>query len=1365
MDALQTRLHTFHQESGARFTDFGGWHMPVSYPSGTIEEHLTTRRSAGLFDIDHMGQFIVAGPDAERFLDHQVSSRIIDLAPRFSRYGLLCREDGGIIDDVFVYRRDADYLVVVNASRRTVDLEWFRKQITSWNATVTDISAETYMVAVQGPRAVALCEAAFSADYAGPAGWLADMPRFGLTRFSWRNITIEAGRTGYTGEDGLELFFPDDAAELVWKRLIEAGHERGIDVAPVGLAARDTLRLEAGFPLYGHELTLEVSPAEARLLWACDLEGNWIGKDAVVRRKSAPENRMLIRFEMAGRGVAREGYPIVDGDGNEVGAVVSGGKGPSVDRFIGNAYVDARKPGASGRTADLFVLIRDVPVPITRHTGPFYRSSYRSITAAPVLLDRTAEYRDRHLGPREDDRREMLKKLGIASMQELIDRVVPADIRLKTPMTLPAPLSEADYLASIREIADKNRLFRSLIGAGYYDTIMPAVIRRTILENPSWYTQYTPYQAEISQGRLEALVNFQTMITELTAMEIANASMLDEATAAGEAMTLCFRARKAGNTATRFLVDDHVHPQTVAHLVTRSAPWNITVNVEPVDQWAIDGTVFGVLVQYPDTSGRVRDYSGLARAVHDAGALVSVAADPLALTLLNPPGKWGADVVVGNTQRFGVPMGYGGPHAAFFATLGKHKRIMPGRLIGVSTDPSGKPAMRLALQTREQHIRRDKATSNICTAQVLLAILASIYGVYHGPKGLTAIAERIHLLAVLLRDSLRESLRDPGGNTTPGRFTVAEGPLFDTVGVFVTDEQKTAIRARAEAAGFNLRYDRSGMVLISLDERSTAGEVARVVSFFTGVTTGSSEPAADRSALDSQTARLDLRFPPELERTGSFMTQEVFNTHRSESQILRYITGLQEKDLSLAHSMIPLGSCTMKLNAAAAMEPVSWPEFGALHPFVPADQAAGYTQLIEDLSCRLGEITGFPGCTIQPNSGAQGEYTGLMIVRAWHLSRGDAQRTVCLIPDAAHGTNPASAVMAGMEVVVVNSAPNGDIDIEDLRAKAEDAGDRLSALMVTYPSTHGVFEASIRTATQIIHLFGGQVYMDGANMNAQVGLTSPAHIGADVCHLNLHKTFAIPHGGGGPGVGPVLVAEHLKPFLPGTVSNPGVTGVLVGGPNGSASVLPISYAYIAMMGADGLRQASENAILNANYVAARLKPYYPVAYTGTEGFVAHECILDLRAIEDETGVTVEDVAKRLIDYGFHAPTMSWPLHGSLMVEPTESEDRAELDRFCDAMISIYDEIQEVRSGAVSVEQSALHHAPHTAADVTGEWNRAYTREKGAFPAPWLRERKFWPSVGRVDNVAGDRNLVCNCAPIESYREQTLQIGTWNPEGN
>ncbi len=1327
MEPRKTRLYAWHASQDARFTTFGGWTMPLSYPTGTVAEHFLTRRSAGLFDIDHMGRFRVTGKDAESYLESTVSSSIGTLPPGSSRYALLCRDDGGIIDDLFVYRDTKGFLIVVNAARREVDFAWMTSHVGSHEVHLTDVSDETYMVALQGPRAVALLERALGVD-------LSRLERFGFTRLSWNGGSIEVGRTGYTGEDGVELFFPDAPAPALWEHLIETGRTSGIEVGPVGLAARDTLRLEAGFALYGHEISESVSPVEARLTWACDLDGpDWTGRDAVLRRKSENSSRRLIRFEVTGRGVPRAGHTVVDESGAVVGKVVSGTKGPTVGRFIGNAFVDVR-----AENGKLGVEIRGKTVPIARHKGPFYRSTYRTVPPAAALMERSGEYRDRHIGPREADVEEMVRTVGARSLSELIDTVVPADIRLRRQPKLPEALSEDAFADHIRSIAAENEVFRSLIGQGYHDTITPPVIRRTIFENPSWYTQYTPYQAEISQGRMEALLNFQTMITELTGMDVANSSMLDEATAAGEAMFLTFRARKRGSASLRFLVDRAVHPQTIAHLETRAAPWKIRVErIDAGDAVELDGA-FGLLLQYPDTFGAVRDYREFAAAAGAAGVLVVAAADPLSLTLLEAPGDWGADIVVGTTQRFGVPLGFGGPHAAFFATRNTHRRLLPGRIVGLSTDAEGRPAARLALQTREQHIRRERATSNICTAQVLLAVMASMYAVYHGPEGLTRIAHRVRLFAEMLRAIL--GCRGLGGG---------DAPLFDTVSVTVPPDRADTIRKRAEASRFNFRFtpgDNGVIVSIAFDERTNRDEVARVAAVIT------EEPVdALLEELDTLAPTVNPRYSPGTERTTSFLDQGVFHDHRSETAILRYITSLQERDLSLANSMIPLGSCTMKLNPAAAIEPVSWPEFASLHPFAPADQARGYRRLVRELSQRLSAMTGLPGCTLQPNSGAQGEYTGLLIIRSYHLSRGEANRTVCLVPDSAHGTNPASAVMAGMDVVVIRSTSEGDIDLDDLARRAEEHADELAALMITYPSTHGVFEASVQGATEIVHRYGGQVYMDGANFNAQLGLTSPAAIGADVCHLNLHKTFAIPHGGGGPGVGPVLVADHLVPYLPGTVDDPGVTGVVVAAPYGSASILPISYGYIAMMGAGGLRRASETAILNANYLASRLAPHYRVAFRGLGGFVAHECVLDFRELERETGVTVEDVAKRLMDYGFHAPTMSWPLQGSLMVEPTESENRAELDRFTEAMIAIRREIDSIAAGEIALEESPLRNAPHTLASVTGPWDRPYSRHVAAFPAPWLRERKFWPAVARVDNVAGDKNLVCSCAPLEAYR--------------
>jgi glycine dehydrogenase len=1200
------------------------------------------------------------------------------------------------------------------------------------------------MIAVQGPRAAELVFATLDET-------LRDVPRFGIDRIEWtpsslnlpagaaasaatdEAIRIEAARTGYTGEDGFELFLEQSHALVVWTALFAVAEQIGIDAVPVGLGARDSLRLESGFALYGHELTEDLTPVEARLLWACDLEHEFIGRDAILQRKTDKPARNLRRLVMTEKGVPREGYTIIDESGAEVGTVASGGASPSTGGFIANGYVD--------RTVDakapLWVSIRNRKIACRQNRGPVYKPRYERLPSSSDLLDRHSEYNTRHNGPRENEIDEMLATIGIESIEELINQTVPPGIERRRPLNTPKALTEDQLLERMRRIAARNVPMRSLIGMGYADTITPPVIQRNILENPRWYTQYTPYQAEISQGRLEALLNFQTMIIELTGMEITNASMLDEATAAAEAMTMAMRShRKKSDARSRVWLDDKLHPQTIAHLQTRAEPLDIDVMVAPVEQWQLQEQDIAGIVQYPDTEGIVRDYRETVNALHEINALAIVAADIMSLTVLAAPGEWGADIVVGNSQRFGVPMGYGGPHAAFLATKESLKRLMPGRLVGVSQDRDGRPAMRLALQTREQHIRRDKATSNICTAQVLLAIMASMYAVYHGPQGIRRIAQRITILAHTLKDALRD-------NGIP----VLDGDMFDTVTLVTDRVTQQRFLASASEAGFNLRAFDDGRLGITIDERSTVDELVRLLNAF-GI-------SPEESRIEQRVNRVHYRPGVHLERTTPYLTESVFHRYRSETALLRYITSLQNRDLSLANSMIPLGSCTMKLNPTAAMEPITWPEFASLHPYAPAWQAGGYRILSEELSSWLCDITGFHGCTLQPNSGAHGEFTGLMIIRSWHHSRGEHNRNVCLVPDSAHGTNPASATMAGMNVVVVNSAPNGDIDLDDLKAKADTYADDLAAMMVTYPSTHGVFEAGIKEAIKIVHDRGGQVYMDGANMNAQVGITSPGDIGADVCHLNLHKTFAIPHGGGGPGVGPVLTAEHLTPFLPGKITRPGPTGVVVGAPLGSAGVLPISYAYIAMMGPDGLRRASEIAILNANYIAARLRPYIDIAFTGTNGRVAHECILDFRRIEKESGVTVEDVAKRLADYGFHAPTMSWPLHSSLMVEPTESEDKAELDRFCDAMISIIGEIEAIETGKMPLEDSPLHNAPHTLLDMTGEWNHPYTREQAAYPAPWSRENKFWPAVSRVDNVHGDRNLVCSCEPLESYRESVV----------
>ncbi len=915
----------------------------------------------------------------------------------------------------------------------------------------------------------------------------------------------------------------------------------------------------------------------------------------------------------------------------------------------------------------------------------------------------------RHIGPDEAEIATMLDALGVASLEELIDRAVPDSIRDHTPLSLPQALTEADALAWLLGLAERNHVLTSLIGQGYSNTFTPPVIKRNVLENPAWYTAYTPYQPEISQGRLEALLIFQTMVRDLTAMDMANASLLDEPTAAAEAMAMLHRVNggpKDGEQANVFFVDAECHPQTIDVVRTRADPVGIEVVVgDPHTDVPLEG-VFGVLLQYPGTTGVVRDDRALVAELHARGALVAVAADLLALVLLTPPGEWGADVVVGSAQRFGVPMGYGGPHAGFFATRDEHRRNVPGRLVGVSVDAAGRPALRLALQTREQHIRREKATSNICTAQVLLANIAGMYAVYHGPHGLRAIAERVH------------------SHTAELARGITEQTFFDTISVAVADADD--VLARARAMGINLRRIDAHTVGIALDETTTTDVVSSVRSLFDA----GNGPAAG--------------IPAALRRTSDILVHPIFRTYHSETQMLRYLRRLSDLDLALDRTMIPLGSCTMKLNATTEMTPITWPEFADVHPFAPVDQAAGYAELFADLEAALCEITGYDAVSLQPNAGSQGELAGLLAIRAYHASRGEADRAVCLIPSSAHGTNAASAVMAGMRVVVVACDNDGNVDFDDLKAKAHDHAADLAALMVTYPSTHGVFESHISDVCDVVHGCGGQVYLDGANLNALVGVAKPGSFGADVSHLNLHKTFCIPHGGGGPGVGPVAVRAHLAPFLPRHIA---------GAPWGSAGILPISASYIRMMGADGLLRATQVAILTANYVAQRLRPHYPVLYTGPSGMVAHECILDLRPITQATGVTIDDVAKRLIDHGFHAPTVSFPVAGTLMVEPTESEDLAELDRFCDAMIAIRDEIRAVERGEWPVEQSPLRHAPHPAADVVvDEWDRSYPRELAAFPGGADPAYKYWPPVSRIDAAYGDRNLICSCPPLSDYED-------------
>lgn len=956
-----------------------------------------------------------------------------------------------------------------------------------------------------------------------------------------------------------------------------------------------------------------------------------------------------------------------------------------------------------------------------------------------INLSQRDSFSRRHIGPDEQEVREMLNVVGAKTLDEFIESVVPKAIRTGTAMSLPPPGSEQETLNELGSMASKNQVYRSLIGMGYYDTVTPAVIQRNIFENPGWYTQYTPYQAEIAQGRLEALLNFQTMIIDLTGLDIANASLLDEATAAAEAM-LMFFSLKGHPEGGAFFVAGDCHPQTIAVVKTRAKALGIKVIVGEHAKFEFSDKVFGALVQYPSTDGAVCDYHSFCERAHASGAKVVVAADLLSLTLLTPPGEFGADAAVGNSQRFGVPLGYGGPHAAFFATKDEFKRSMPGRIIGVSIDSRGKRALRMALQTREQHIRREKATSNICTAQVLLAVMAGMYAVYHGPDGLAAIAERVHNLTKVLAKGLRRL-----------GYSILNDDFFDTLHVAVDAGRRQKLAAQLDSNHINIRYYDDGSLGISLDEVSTVEEVDLLLKVF----------ALDKApGFDAAAVAKDETpgYQGKLKRTSRFLQHPVFNSHHSETEMLRYIHALERKDLSLTSSMIPLGSCTMKLNATTELYPVTWRDFSKLHPFVPVAQAQGYRELFEQLGSMLKEITGFAAVSLQPNSGAAGEYTGLLVTRAYHEDRGQSHRNVCLIPSSAHGTNPASAVMAGMEVVVVSATADGSIDIHDLEAKAKLHKDHLAALMVTYPSTHGVFEEGIIEICNIVHKSGGLVYMDGANMNAQVGLCRPAALGADVCHINLHKTFSIPHGGGGPGMGPICVTEKLARFLP---SHPVVAaggekslGTVSAAPWGSSSILVISWAYIRMMGARGLTDATKIAILNANYMAKRLEKHFPTVYTGINGRVAHEFLADLRDLKEQAGIEVEDVAKRLMDYGFHAPTTSFPVHGTLMIEPTESESKEELDRFCDAMISIHAEAKEIIDGKADRENNILKNSPHTADMVASDkWNFPYTREKAAYPAPWTRAHKFWPSVGRVDSAYGDRNLVCSCPPVEEYAKE------------
>ena len=1000
------------------------------------------------------------------------------------------------------------------------------------------------------------------------------------------------------------------------------------------------------------------------------------------------------------------------------------------------------------------------PMPTTINpAGPSHANGSHAHAAAQrlTILDPSDVFGPRHIGPDDRDVQEMLALVGARSLEEFTDSVVPADIRLASPLRLDAaaglgkPRGEHEVLAELRAVAQQNQVFRSFIGMGYHGTITPPVVLRNILENPGWYTQYTPYQAEIAQGRLEALLNFQTMISDLTGLPLAGASLLDEGTAAAEAMAMCFSAAGGGGghdgPRRTFLVASDAHPQTIGVIKTRGD--SIGIRVLEVDPLNLDrgidlNTVCGLLVQYPTTDGRIEDYAALTAMLHDHKVLVVAAADLLSLTLIKPPGEWGADACVGSAQRFGVPMGAGGPHAAFIATRSEFARRLPGRIIGVSKDAQGHPALRMAIQTREQHIKRDRATSNICTAQALLAIMASMYAVYHGPEGLCRIARRVQSFAW----TLRAGLVGLGHAVTPG-------VVFDTLRVVPAGRTAQQVADAGAARRMNVRCFPDGSIGLSLDETTTRRDIADLLACFGG--TGNED-------IDALFASAVPVIPETIERSSGYLTHPIFNTYQSETEMLRYIFKLMGRDLSLAHSMIPLGSCTMKLNATSEMIPVTWPEFGNIHPFAPMSQQAGYAKLYRDLEVWLAEITGFDAVSLQPNAGSQGEYAGLLVIRAYHHARNQPQRNVCLIPDSAHGTNPASAVIAGFKVVPIKNLDNGDVDLEDLKLKAAEHKDTLGALMVTYPSTYGVFEERIREICDVVHAHGGQVYMDGANMNAQVGLCSPGGIGADVCHLNLHKTFCIPHGGGGPGMGPIGVSKHLAPFLPGhpvsspwTGRQPGTPagehaiGPVSAAPFGSPSILPISWMYIAMMGPEGLRKASQIAILNANYMAKRLGEHYKVLFAGKNDRCAHEFIIDVGQFDSTAGVKPEDIAKRLMDYGFHAPTMSWPVPGTLMIEPTESESKLELDRFCDAMIQIRAEIREIEEGRLPKDNNPLKHAPHTSHVVCAdEWNRPYSRKQAAYPLPYLTGHKFWPSVGRIDNAYGDRNLVCACPPMSAY---------------
>ncbi|MFP4300537.1 MAG: aminomethyl-transferring glycine dehydrogenase [Spirochaetaceae bacterium] len=1351
MEVRRTKLYDWHVRNNAKTVTFAGWEMPLTYQNGAIEEHRITRRSVGIFDIDHMGQFEMSGPDSGEALKRLLSFDPTSLAPYESHYALLLDEDAGVIDDLFVYRLPDRWLIVVNAANREEDFIWMERHLGTSKATLVDRSDQLYMVAVQGPRALELFESVMAVEGV-PSLWTPPA-RFFAQEVSLAGTRLILGRTGYTGEDGVEIFFAEEQAETIWNLLLSTAKRDRIEITPAGLAARDSLRFEPGFALYGHELSRKVTPVEARLTWSCTMDGQFIGSDALRARKADGGAQRLVTLVMDEKAVPREGYLVYDAEGNEVGKVVTGMYAPTADAYAGNAFV-ARNRMKVG--TELFVEIRGKRKRAHVAQRPLYRPAYKEQNGGEPLLPDVPSFEERHLGPDEAERKEMLSVIGYESLEALADAAVPEAIRIDTTGDLPAPISEEEAMAENAAYAAENSGGTSLIGMGYYGTKTPEVIKRNILENPSWYTQYTPYQAEIAQGRLEALLNFQSMVSELTGMEVSNSSLLDEGTAAAEAMLLALRAQPRRSERDTIVVSSTCHPQTIEVMRTRAEPQGIRLVQGVREDLPIDERTFAVMVQYPATDGTVIEWDEVAERTHAAKAMFIVAADLLSLTLLREPSTFGADAVVGSTQRFGVPMGYGGPHAAFLATFEKHLRLLPGRLVGVSKDRHGDPGLRLALQTREQHIRRDRATSNICTAQVLPAIAASMYAVYHGPTGVTNVAKRVRRLTGALRLGFQQL----------GLEVAPKDAWFDTLTVTLTNEKESLrVEEALRKERIFLRDYRDGRLGVSVDETTTPELLDRVLTVFGRIRKQSAAPIAELLRELPE----DAGTPEELRRSSPFLTEPVFNSHHTETKMLRYMKRLEQRDLSLAHSMIPLGSCTMKLNASAEMVSLTLPGFASLHPFLPAESAKGYHSLFRTLERQLAIVTGFAGTTLQPNSGAQGEYTGLMLIRAYHESRNEGDRKVCLIPDSAHGTNPASAVMAGMEVVVLESREDGSIDMEHLQRVVDERRAELGAIMITYPSTHGVFEPEVREVCNVIHQAGGLVYMDGANLNAQVGLTAPAKIGADCCHINLHKTFAIPHGGGGPGMGPVCVAPHLVPFLPthpvvdprcahpqqeggcvDPVEEP--IGPVSSAPWGSPSVLGISASYIRMMGGEGLRRASMVAILNANYIAARLQDAYPVLFRGEHGAVAHECIIDIRPLERETGIGAEDVAKRLMDYGFHAPTMSFPVPGTLMIEPTESESKEELDRFCDAMLQIRREIDLVGSGEYPAEDNPLVNAPHTLKDfVTDDWAHPYSAESAAYPLPWVREHKFWPEVARVDNVWGDRNPQCSCAPIAAYQ--------------